>query len=309
MEDTTWKRKEALWISFLNTESVSRDLIREFLSGYLIEHGFQIESSKGPKLTAIHRGEKGNRYVWGAIGFNDKGERMLHVKCKDETTPNSLEFFQVLLDDFGEHLAANKMLRGQKFNPKGPKLPYKSRIKEREALSTETYITNLLSQNCRFAEQSNLFVIFLSNRIPREEVKELFVEYAGNMGLTSKYEGQAVIRSANSTLCVEAKIGFNPSNERILSLTNQISFIGGDTKGKIFREFSLGFARKLIAEMGLKDQDEEDLGTEDISFEPMVGQTEDEVPQDVPPRLSKEIADVKRLEDEMAEISLQSEEI
>src|SRR5690606_27011670 len=114
---------------------------------------------------------------------------------------------------------------------------------------------------------------------------------------------------ANSTLCVEAKIGFNPSNERILSLTNQISFIGGDTKGKIFREFSLGFARKLIAEMGLKDQDEEDLGTEDISFEPMVGQTEDEVPQDVPPRLSKEIADVKRLEDEMAEISLQSEEI
>jgi len=250
-KDVEWDKREGVWVTFINAE-LSRDLMREFLCGFLMEKGFHITHNEGAHLDAAMGTPEGKRTVQAAIGFNESDEKLLQITCKDPGD-RRLYWFTDMFDELSEYVIKNNMLRSQKFVLEGA-FSY-SQWKNGDATRQEQQMKELVEDNTYSVEPTKLYVIFLGPSLDRDELRELLIQHAGDNGLTCKVESKASVKAASAKLIVNLKIGYNESDERILHVQNEVSFLGGDASGKLFIEFATSLGVKLAKINALASQD------------------------------------------------------
>lgn len=156
------------------------------------------------------------------------------------------------------------MLRSLRFDPKKDCASFRQlqeKLRIRTGSNADIQLTEedkkkiTIESNTHFDAKEGLFVAFLGSSLKRDVIKDYLQEFSGDHGLTCKREGNAVIKSASSQMIVTMKIGYNDQGERILHVQNEVSFLGGDKTGKIFRPFVVRLANMLYDKKLLKDQD------------------------------------------------------
>jgi len=249
-KDSLWKPKDALWIIFLS-KAVPQGLPKDILSGFLLQKSWKIGEVKGASLTAENTTLK--RSIEASFGFNENQERMVHIKCKDEQSTtlstSAQEFYRYMLLEYADYLAKNHMLRSQTFDPQQAVTSfqqlYETMVKEQ--------LKVVINKASVYEAKDGVFVIFL-NKSSREDIRGLLIDHCSESGLTCKLEGKATVKGASSVLSVILRIGFNDQNERMLHCQNDVSFLGGDKQGSLFKEFCRKLVWKMAEHVMLKDQ-------------------------------------------------------
>ena len=178
------------------------------------------------------------RSIDASIGFTKQNERVLSVKVVDDSDP-LLTTIGNYMQMLSEQLADISVLKDQEFS------------EEKVKQQTQKRIENVVQRSKR-QQGANIISYAVNQDVKKKILKEFLNEFVGEQGLTVKPEGKAIIKCASSQLSVLIKL-FNEKDERIVTIINEVTFLGGDKEGKKYKDFVDKLSTKLATTGLLKN--------------------------------------------------------